>query len=495
MALRAFLVLLTIWAILAGVAFVAGVLPPFGAGTAGLGGSGEGEPSDDAATTEGSENSDDSEGAQDSEGREHAEGSVADGTAGDADDADDADDSTSAAIDADSAPPRPVPPTWTICSPDAARVSLAAVEVVSDARREVAIGCGPQVHVYAFRQGETEPVRVAILDASPTGASAAMTPLFAGPLGSMDVDGDGLGDLVAPFFGVTVDGDPRGGALFLIRRDAMGSFEAPVHLAPISATSVALAQLDGNPGFEILAANRGSDLARRASEVWVFNGGPSPARAVVLRAGVGDVNIAVADLDRDGEEDAIISAAGTDIVRIHFGDGTSHFPRTEEITMASVAELISGDLDGDGGEDVIIRANGLHLLAAGPVESIAARQIAAPATIHQIAIRDIDGDRKRDIVGIDGQRLVWLRQRDDARTFTEETLVSIEGAALQSFVLADIDGDDTTDLIAIGRAPAPGSPWSLVIVPDVREADSIVFTAAEATEPSDAPLTLRVPLR
>jgi len=383
-------------------------------------------------------------------------------------------------------------------APEAQEVDrgLAALEVVGDPRPEIAIGCGPRILIYAFSDEEEqpEPVRVATFDAASEGVASTPVTLSAGPVAGMDIDGDGLSDLVLPFRGITADGDTRGGALHLIRRDAMGAFEPPVGLAPIASSQVVLAQLDGQPGFEILATNRGSDLARRASEVLVFTGGAAPARASVLRAGVGDVSVVVADLDRDGHEDAVVTAAGTDQIKIHFGDGTAHFPRTAEVALSGAAEVVAGDVDSDGGVDVLIRSVGLHLLAAGPAESLAPSPIDAPTTIHDITLRDLDGDRKRDIIGIDGQRLVWLRQGDDL-TFTEETLVSIEGAALQRYALADLDGDGKTDLVAIGRAPEPGSPWSLTIVPDVREATRVVFVADGAGAPGNAPLTLNVALR
>jgi hypothetical protein len=351
------------------------------------------------------------------------------------------------------------------------------------------------VHVFAFgEEPEPAPLLVATFDGSGGAAPSAQASLAAGSVAAMDIDGDGLGDLVVPFRGLTGEGDTRGGALHLLRRNAMGAFESPVLLAPIAADRAVLAQLDGQPGFEILATNRGSDLARRPSQVWVFTGGAAPARASVLSAGLGDVDVAVADLDRDGHEDAVVTAAGASQARIHFGDGTAHFPRTAELAVASATEVVSGDVDGDGGEDVILTGAGLHFVAAGPAESLAPRVIEAPAGIRAVSLRDVDGDRKRDIVGIDGQRVVWLRQ-GDGLSFTEETLCTVEGAPLQHYALADLDGDGKTDLVALGRAIGENTPWSLTIVPDVREAPRAMLEAQGASAPEHAPLMLNVALR
>ncbi len=477
MALRAFGVLLAIWAILAGIAFAAGVIPT-------------GAPHEVTANGDGSEE-------EERATREGEDEDAADaGVDGAAQSAEVAAEGESAETEGDNEAPAEPPPTYAVCTVDTTDVSLAALEVVGDPRPEVALGCGPKVHVFAFdEEPEPSPLLVATFDAAGAASPSAQVRLAAGKPADMDVDGDGLGDLVLPFRGLTSEGDVRGGALHLLRRSAMGAFEAPILLAPIAADRAVLAQLDGHPGMEILATNRGSDLARRPSEVWVFTGGPAPARASVLRAGLGDVDVTVADLDRDGEQDAVVTAAGADQVRIHFGDGTAHFPRTAEIETPGAREVVSGDVDGDGGEDVLVAATGLFLVVAGPPESLSPRAIeGAPAGLRGISLRDVDGDRKRDIVGIDGQNVVWLQQGDDLG-FTLQTLLTIEGAPIHDYALADVDGDGKTDLVALGRAPEGGTPWALTIVPDVREATRGRLEPAGASAPQNAPLMLNVTLR
>jgi hypothetical protein len=473
MALRAFGILLAIWLVLGGIAFIAGVLPTFGPEAATTNASGNGDEDGD----------EDGDGASDDNGDEEGDDS-GDGVATEDGDGDES---------VETAPP----PTYVVCRPDVAHVTLGTVHAVGDPRPEIALGCGAEVHVFAFSEGEevAAPMRVLVLDASTSSGGRAPGQLFAGSIAGMDVDGDGLGDLVAPFHSVTPEGDTSGGALFLLRRDAMGAFESPVALAPIASLTVALAQLDGQPGFEILATNRGSDLARRPSEVWVFTGGAAPSRSAVLRASVGEVAVAVADLDRDGHEDAAVIAKRADHLRIHFGDGTARFARMAEVPLDDASEIVAGDVDGDGGDDVLVRAGGgLYLVAAGPQESLALRPIDAPTRLHSISLRDVDGDRKRDIVGIDGQRLVWLRQGEDL-AFTEETLVTATGGTLLHYALADVNGDGAVDLVAVGRAEAPDAPWSLSVVANVREAEALTFEPAGASAPANAPLTLQVALR
>ncbi|MEM9188581.1 MAG: FG-GAP-like repeat-containing protein [Myxococcota bacterium] len=506
--LRGLGVLLAVWGILIGIGFIAGVIPPDGAHA---GANGEevatGESDGETSEGQGSEGQGSEEDGSEGHGSE-AQGSEAQGSGDSSEEANEAtnDDGTdpdevasndglsdvsaeeSTAADegterAENAPTGPAVPSYLACDGTVTRPAIAALQLIGDPRPELLVGCGRTFHVLSLDPTSLRPSRVATIEAP---APPEGQRIESGQPSSGDVDADGLPDLVVPFLASDAQGASVGGFVHLLRRSTTGGFETPMRLGTIAAVDTLVTSLDSSAGDEILALNRASALARRPSEAWVFTGSASPTRSASLRTGIGGTAIAVADLNVDGHKDLVAIVDDEPRVDVFFGDGAGGFPTSQSITVTGGAEAISMDVDGDGNLDVLIRAENLQVLRAGSSETLETETVGGPAGLREIALYDINRDGKKDLVGIVGRRIVWI-ERDDEDSFEEHALA----ASLRPhvFEVGDFNTDRRVDLAAVSRGEQVGMPWTLTVVPNVREHGGAI---RPATPIEDAPLNLRL---
>ncbi len=459
--LRSAGILLAIWGIAAGIGWLAGVLPPDGRRSAGPanGSTGSATEPGDSATA--------------SDAAVPADGAVAETEAGPP---------PPPQEPGESVPPAPeLRRAWaiTVCGENDAPV-VAILQVVGDAKPELVVGCGGRFDVFGMSGGA--PLRVATLTSPP----APLGEVRPGTPTAGDVDGDSRPDLLLPFVHHQSSGANASGSLHLVRQSAIGAFAAPLSLGNLAAEVVSVAQLDGQRGFDVVALNRANTLARRPSEAWVFTGGPAPTRAGLHASGVGASDLAIADLDRDGELDLTVAVEEEARLDLFFGDGTGSFPRTAPIAAEGARELAVGDLDGDGGTDVLVTGSRVQLLRAGPAESLAVRPLELPADLSQPRLYDVDGDGKRDIVGLAGGRLRFWAQSGDL-SFEERSLLDAEEFIPTAYAIGDLDGDGRLDAAAVDSREAP----ILAVVSHVL-AGAVRIEAPEP--PKDAPLVLRIAL-
>jgi hypothetical protein len=383
---------------------------------------------------------------------------------------------------------------YVACDPTTESPSVSALHVVGDPRPELAVGCGDAVHVLAVRRtgkgpDSLVPERILTFELQTEVENA--TRHAAAPAAG-DVDGDSAPDLVMGFWR-TRKGAPRGGSLYVARRNATGAFESPRRLAPVAAVDLTLAQLDSEPGLDLVVLNRANPLARRPSQVWVFSGGASPTRTAVVETGIDAEAVAVTDLDQDGHADVIAASTGEPRVDAFFGDGTGRFPRSATLSLPEAKEVLATDLQNDGRGEVLVRARGLHLVEASGSESLRATPIDAPDGIHGVRVTPFDDDDRPDVLGIADDQLVWLRQ-GQALAFEQRTLWDLPSGAPKpaQLELADLDADGTRDLVV--AAQSHGGPSELWLVPGSRPEAGAKLSEEVQTIP-DAPLRLQIPLR
>lgn len=461
--LRTLGVLLGLWAVLAIVGLVAGVIPglPW---------------------------------SQEAAGGPEAEGSdagTADADAAIEDDAGPLVEADAGTADVDGGPP-PLPrirrDRWVVCPEPAIAPSLAALDLVGDTRAELVVGCGDRWEVLAIRDGA--PVRIARVDAPPVDAESSGG---TGPAIAIDFDGDDTRDLVLPFARYGAGGATRGGGLYVLPRDRFGGFDAPRALAPVAAIAVAAGAIDAESATDLAVVNLANPFAHVPSEVWVFTGGASPARRAVLRTGPGADGLALVDLDLDDRLDAIVTTADEPRVDVFFGNGAGIFPRTRSLAIPSAAAVVSGDVDGDGHADAIVEAAGLVIVRARSGSDVEATRVdAAPATLRGIEALDLDGDANVEIVAWDHPRVIVIdvgAEATETRTLLE--LGSGEfGPRRQRF--ADLDGEGAPELALLGVSAIDGTrTLELVIVPGSERG---ALDVGDRRDVEDAPLQLRVPL-
>ncbi|MGE0789942.1 MAG: FG-GAP repeat domain-containing protein [Sandaracinaceae bacterium] len=469
--LRTVGVLLGIWVVLAAVGIAMGAIPMDFASLLSGGGT-TAEPETDRADA----------GA----GEPDASAEVADASA--------AEDAGVAEVAVPDAPPAAGPSEdgtgtrFSVCASSAAEPSLAVGELFGGGTPEIVVGCPDGWHVIAI--DGRGPMRIArfALGAAPNGQRART-----GPVGFGDVDGDAHPDLGLPLSYEAESGATRGGALFWIATSPFGGIREPVTLAPIAAHAVALGAVDSQAGEEVVALNRANALAQLASEAWVFGGGAAPVRTQALPLGVGALDVAITDLDRDRKADVIGLSPGR--IDLFFGDGAGAFPRNHTMQLEGAREIALADLDEDGGVDLAVLGNGIQWIRAGGLEGMEPRGLdGVPANLRGLQAVDVNADRHVDLAGWDHPRLFVMRWRAEV-AFDPVVGVSLVGGDFgpRRQRLADLDGDGAADdLVLLGTA-GEGEPLEILLLRDALD-PAEVTPPPEPRDLPDAPLMLRATL-
>jgi hypothetical protein len=360
---------------------------------------------------------------------------------------------------------------------------LVAAQLVGDARPEVLLACGPSVVVLGItgRGPELGLIEVALVERTLGSDRAIASAIAVG-----DVDGDSLPDLLV---GLSSDsGSSSAAGVYLVRRNLGGGFEAPASLGAIAAREITLAAIDPRSGSEVVVLKRGDPLARQASDVWVFAGGPSPVRTALLSTALDAAAVAVLDLDRDGRADIAVAPRAEARLDVFFGDGLGQFPRTSTIALTAAAtELVVNDLDSDGSTELAgATAAAAFVVRAGAMESLRAEPLGLDSPVSRLAIYDVDRDGRRDVVGIASAKARYWH-RTEANAFeARDFQFTVEGAS--DIVVSDLDGNGTLDALVLG---SKAGATTLTVIDDALGAPASV---SDPVPIDDAPLVLRVPL-
>ena len=397
----------------------------------------------------------------------------------------------------------------------AAMISTSIVEMLGDDRLEVLTWDTSERRLTALNiEGDTFVER---FNASPSEAfyfppvhASSGTTLIAvaadGRVHAMDRGGELVwsteagGRLAAPLVGdITGDGRPevvvRDAEPRSIRRVAHGAIRAfdasggaPVqvpfaHEAPVDGQGVLqLAELDGAPGLELLAATRGRRVAaldgageplwetaaQRRGVADIFAApiadpvtdtpllALTDGRLVTLNAATGETlavgahgrtnRVAAADADHDGAAD-VFALVGASLLT--FDDGTLAKRDTGAVGgVSSGGGLVAADCDGDGEAELFSSGTDTVFCAETSGQIRWRGDTQASWRNHLAAAGDLDGDGADDLVQSGNQGVVALNGRDG------ETLwrFAPDNAVAQSHAsLCDLDGDGDLEVLVAGH--------------------------------------------
>ncbi|HSH05903.1 MAG TPA: VCBS repeat-containing protein [Anaerolineae bacterium] len=172
-------------------------------------------------------------------------------------------------------------------------------------------------------------------------------------------------------------------------------------------------------------------------------------------------DIALADLDIDGDLDAFV--ANTDYNTVWLNTGAGEFINTAQELGANTSYAVAlGDLDGDGDFDAFIAnydngPNTVWLNDGAATFTDSAQSLGSASSTH-VALGDLDGDGDFDafVTNATTGNTVWLNNGD--ATFTDSAQ-SLGSASSQHVTLADLDGDTDLDAFVANSNNEPNQIW------------------------------------
>ncbi|MBI4601997.1 MAG: VCBS repeat-containing protein, partial [Planctomycetes bacterium] len=270
-----------------------------------------------------------------------------------------------------------------------------------------------------------------------------------------DLDGNGLPDpLSASYADGTIAWYRKEGASSLSRR--------VISAAEAGARSVSAADVDGDGDVDVLSA---SSVGNTIS--WHENNGASPPAFfahVIATGAAGARSVAAADLDLDGDADVLSAENADNTVAWYENRGGSPVLFVRHVLSTSVpgasslpgpASVAAADLDGDGDMDALAAFYSGNTVAWFENDGVSPASFtirvisAAAAGAHSIHARDLDGDGDEDVLAALhlADSVAWYESDGRAPpAFTERFIGLAEGA--YSVFAADVDGDGRIDALS-----------------------------------------------
>jgi len=302
-----------------------------------------------------------------------------------------------------------------------------------------------------------------------------------------DVNGDGIPDLVVA--NSCADSSCANGSVSVLPGNGNGTFRPAVAYdsGGSEADSVAVADVngDGTPDLVVLnsCASAGScETGDGSVGVLLGNGsGTFQSARAFDSGGVNATSVAVADVNGDGKLDVVVSqCAGPSFgcipgeVGVLLGNGDGTF-RTA-VNYSSGADFPSSvavaDVNGDGKLDLLVGnpGSGSHGTLDGEVgvllgngdgtfQTVVAYDSGGAGSVAPIAVADVNGDGKLDLVVGDqggscvgGQGTVAVLLGNGDGTFQAAVGFCSGGALPSSVALADLNGHGKLDLLVANES-------------------------------------------
>ena len=290
---------------------------------------------------------------------------------------------------------------------------------------------GPSVDVYFYENdGSANFTRNDITDATLTWANSIDT---------IDLDEDGDIDLLV--------GAESAGKIYWFENDGSESFTGAEVASLTDVKDVVAADLDGTGGIDVAAVGYTSDAV-----YWYSNdGSESFGGGSSIDVLDGAVGIVAGDVDDDGDQDLVASAAvlTTGGTRFYANNGSGSFTENSLSTLNDGEPWIV-DVDGDGDKDIFKMRGGHYFYENDGSESFSSTYTNVDPfnSANSLSSVDLDDDGDVDFVVSDySNGFGWL-ENDGSETFTANQIYD-EGSLYNNVDSGDFNGDGLVDLVGV----------------------------------------------
>jgi FG-GAP-like repeat/FG-GAP repeat len=264
-----------------------------------------------------------------------------------------------------------------------------------------------------------------------------------------DLNGDGRPDIVV--------GGEGGQGVEILFNTGEGTFRSVAFCACGGADpTIALADIDGDGSLDLVATSRRGDTPDANRDLVVlFNDGVNSFGKGLSHysAGAAPGSLAVGDLNGDGRADVVTAGVCGGSVLLNAGDGRLGDP----LPFGSVRGRIAlADIDGDGAADIVDTRRDTRtvnvLLNDGRGRFRGASETPALSPV-QTAIGDLNGDGRPDlVVATDGgdRRFSVLLNAGDSQFGPSLSYGEPDPAGSGAIAIADVDGDGRLDIVVTG---------------------------------------------
>ncbi len=171
---------------------------------------------------------------------------------------------------------------------------------------------------------------------------------------------------------------------------------------------------------------------------------------------VSPTNGEAGDIDGDGRTDLAIINVYDNTLAIALGDGVGDFTLQEPLqgTSAAPVQVMVADLDGDVDDDVLIATNtSIDVFRSdGDGTPVAGFGVGLNGPALALGLGEFDGDGDPDLIYVSdafGNQELFIRLGAGDGTFGSSVPVEVDGATPRAVAGGDLDGDGDGDLVYV----------------------------------------------
>jgi hypothetical protein len=273
--------------------------------------------------------------------------------------------------------------------------------------------------------------------------------VYSGTFASGDIDGDGDIDLFMT--GINPQRFTK-----LYKNDGSGYFtEVTTSTFPNTGTSQAIFKdLDNDGDLDLyFSGQTNSSSTSIFTSIYKNNGSgvftqvTNPGLPTILWRGA-----AIADVDNDGDQDIVITAAGAGISGVYLNNGSAVFTFQANSPFTAVSGPVAFiDIENDGDQDVVISGNSsikLYQNNGSGIFSLNNNSSFAAISGEDIDVADTDNDGDLDFI-VNGNFQNLLYRNNGLGVFTKVT-TTFQQTNFGFNAIADLDNDGDQDVLIAG---------------------------------------------